>query len=58
MLPKSILTDLEAKAPNFWKWASNLVKQDSVTYVYDEKKIVESSKVRFAKLREQQTAAK
>jgi glutathione S-transferase len=58
VLPKSINTSLEAKAPNFWKWASNLVKQESVTYIYDEKKIVEKAKVRFANLRKQAAAAK
>jgi len=35
-----------------------LIKQESVTYIYDEKKTVENAKIRFAKLRQQQAAAK
>ncbi|KAM3077018.1 hypothetical protein ACMFMG_003515 [Clarireedia jacksonii] len=51
LLPKSILTGLEQKAPAFWKWANAISKEKSVTYVWNEKEIAESALVRFQKLR-------
>ena len=58
MLPKSLLTSLEAKAPSFWKWASAVVKEDSVTYKWDAKAISERTIDRFEKLRKEAAAAK
>jgi glutathione S-transferase len=43
LLPSSILKNLEAKAPNFWKWANAVVKEDSVTYIWDEKSVAEKT---------------
>lgn len=43
LLPASILTTLEAKAPNFWKWANAVVKENSVTYIWDEKVAAEKT---------------
>lgn len=49
--PKSLLTSLEAKAPAFWKWANLVSKQESVTYIWDEKKLAESTLARVQKAR-------
>ena len=48
LLPASILTTLESKAPNFWKWATATAKEQSVTYIYDEKKVAEGTIKRLA----------
>jgi len=58
LLPKSLLTSLEAKAPSFWKWASAVVKEDSVTYKWDAKAISERTIDRFEKLRKEAAVAK
>jgi len=50
LIPKSILTILESKAPNFWKWANVTVKEESVTYIFDEKRIAEAIIKRLASL--------
>lgn len=51
-LPKSV-TDGFDKLPNFSKWASEVVKQESVTYIWDEEKIIPAMKKRFASLKAQ-----
>jgi glutathione S-transferase len=43
------LTDLEMKAPAFWKWANAVVKEKSVNYIWDEQRIVERTKLRLGK---------
>ncbi|TVY52935.1 Glutathione S-transferase U20 [Lachnellula cervina] len=58
LLPKSLLPALEAKAPSFWKWASAVVKEDSVTYKWDAKAHAEGTIQRFAELRKEDAAAK
>jgi len=58
LLPKSLPGLLEAKAPNFWKWASAVVKEKSVTYIWDEKAVVEGTLARFERLRQEAAAAK
>ena len=50
-LPKSILKNLETKAPNFWKWANAVVKEESVTYIWDEKTVAERTAARIEKLK-------
>jgi glutathione S-transferase len=47
LLPGSILTTLEAEAPSFWKWANAVVKEESVTYIWDEKAVVEATIARL-----------
>jgi glutathione S-transferase len=42
------LTNLETKAPAFWKWANAVVKEKSVNYIWDEQRIVEKTKFRLA----------
>jgi glutathione S-transferase len=41
LFPSNFLASLESKAPNFYKWASAVVKEDSVTYIWDEKNVAE-----------------
>lgn len=50
LLPKSVATALESKAPNFWKWANAVVKEDSVTYIWNEQLTIERTKARLAKV--------
>jgi len=47
-VPKSVVTTLESKAPSFWKWANAVVKEESVTYVWDEKVFAERTIKRLA----------
>jgi glutathione S-transferase len=47
LLPKSILTNLETKAPNFWRWANAVVKEKSVIAIWDEKSIAEGTLARI-----------
>jgi len=48
-LPASVLTSLESKAPNFYKWANAVVKEESVNYIWDEKKVAEGTLARINK---------
>lgn len=41
---------LKEKAPRFTAWATKLVEEDSVTYIWNEKLIATRTKERFAKL--------
>jgi len=50
LFPKSLLTTLPEKAPAFWKWANAVVKEESVTYIWDEKSVATRTRDRFAKL--------
>ncbi|CAG8976007.1 hypothetical protein HYALB_00007534 [Hymenoscyphus albidus] len=50
LVPASLPAGLEAKAPNFWKWASAVVKEESVTYIWDEKAYAEATIKRLATL--------
>lgn len=52
ILPASILSGLNA-LPNFAKWAAEVIKQDSVTYIWDEQAIVQGTKKRIANLKAQ-----
>ncbi|KAH6717341.1 thioredoxin-like protein [Leptodontidium sp. 2 PMI_412] len=51
LLPKSILTGLETKAPAFWKWANAVVAEKSVNYIFDEKTVAEGTAARIAKIK-------
>jgi glutathione S-transferase len=53
--PSSLLTALETRAPNYWKWANAVVNEKSVNYIFDEKLNAERTKTRLAK---QKAAAK
>lgn len=52
LLPKSVSDGLN-KLPNFSKWAAEVVKQDSVTYIWNEESAVESIKRKFASIKAQ-----
>lgn len=39
------------RAPNFWKWAEKVAAHPSVTSIYDEERIISSTKARIAKAR-------
>ncbi|KAB2110841.1 hypothetical protein GT037_008279 [Alternaria burnsii] len=46
LLPKSITSGLDA-LPNFSKWAAEVVKQDSVTYIWDEEAVIDGTRKRI-----------
>jgi glutathione S-transferase len=48
LLPASVISALESKAPAFWKWANAVVKEQSVTYIWNEKVVAERTQTRFA----------
>ncbi|KAF2642639.1 thioredoxin-like protein [Massarina eburnea CBS 473.64] len=50
VLPKSLPEGLNA-LPNFAKWAAEVVKHESVLYVWDAEKIVPATKAKFASLK-------
>ncbi|KAF2749877.1 glutathione-S-transferas-like protein omega 1 [Sporormia fimetaria CBS 119925] len=52
ILPKSLTEGFDA-LPNFSKWAANVVKQESVTYIFDEKKIIEATLRKFESMKAQ-----
>ncbi|KAI1134774.1 glutathione S-transferase domain-containing protein [Hypoxylon sp. FL0543] len=51
VLPEHILSDLSAKAPNFYRWGKAVSKHPSVLGIYDEEKIAARTKERLAKAR-------
>ncbi|KAI1373329.1 glutathione S-transferase domain-containing protein [Hypoxylon crocopeplum] len=51
ILPEHILSDLSAKAPNFYRWGQAVSTHPSVTSIYDEELIAARTKERVAKLR-------
>jgi len=50
LLPSSFLETLQDKTPAFYKWASAVVKEKSVNYIYNEEAVAKGTKARFAKL--------
>jgi glutathione S-transferase len=58
LIPKSILTGLESKAPAFYKWTNVVLKEKSVNHIYDEEVVAGGAKARFAKLVAEKSAAK
>ncbi|CAN9139301.1 unnamed protein product [Alternaria sp. RS040] len=46
LLPKSITSGLDA-LPSFSKWAAEVVKQDSVTYIWDEEAVIDGTRKRI-----------
>jgi hypothetical protein len=51
IVPASILEDLASKAPNFDKWAREVIKHPSVLCIWDEEKIVEGTRGWIGKMR-------
>jgi len=50
LLNAETLTKLEAQTPKFYAWANATVKEHSVNFIYDEEKVAERTKERFAKV--------
>jgi glutathione S-transferase len=57
LLPKSIPSGLDA-LPNFSKWAAEVNKQDSVTYIWDEETVINGTRKRIESQKAQQAASK
>ncbi|WKT54476.1 hypothetical protein QSH57_005060 [Fusarium oxysporum f. sp. vasinfectum] len=53
LVPKSLIVRLEKEAPNFYKWAQEVIKNPSVLSIYNEEVVVEATKKRIAKLKAQ-----
>lgn len=51
LMPKSLKEGLQ-KLPNFSKWADATLKQESVTYIWDEEKVVKRTGARIAKMKQ------
>ncbi|KAF2663428.1 thioredoxin-like protein [Microthyrium microscopicum] len=49
--PAKLSSSIAERAPNFWKWAEAVAAHPSVTGIYDEEKIIASTKARIAKAR-------
>jgi len=49
LVPASILKSLESRAPKFYYWANEVVKQKSVTYIWDKEAVIEKMKAYAAK---------
>jgi glutathione S-transferase len=49
LAPKALAEKLDS-LPNFAKWAKAVRAKESVTQIYDAKKILENTKVRLAKM--------
>ena len=56
LLPKSLPSDLEG-LPNFSKWATEVVKQESVTYIWDEETTISGTKKKIESMKAQAKAA-
>ncbi|ORY13023.1 glutathione-S-transferas-like protein omega 1 [Clohesyomyces aquaticus] len=52
LIPKSLIKGFNG-LPNFSKWAAEVVKHPSVTYIWDEKAILEGTKKKIAQLKAQ-----
>jgi len=40
MLPGSILTSLESRAPAFWKWINRMAEEKSINGLFDAERLV------------------
>ncbi|KAM3500694.1 hypothetical protein MY11210_009476 [Beauveria gryllotalpidicola] len=47
----SLVKDLPTKTPNFYKWASKVIKHPSVTGIWNEDKVIAIAKARLEKLK-------
>ncbi|KAH7383297.1 glutathione-S-transferase-like protein omega 1 [Pyrenochaeta sp. MPI-SDFR-AT-0127] len=56
LLPQSIITGFDA-LPNFSKWAREVIKQESVTYIWDEEPTINSTRKKIESLKAQAKAA-
>ncbi|ORY65109.1 uncharacterized protein BCR38DRAFT_408852 [Pseudomassariella vexata] len=51
LLSQTLLSDLAEQAPNFDKWAKVVAQHPSVTGIYNEQEVVDTTKARLAKAR-------
>lgn len=49
--PESLIKDLPAKTPNFYKWATAVVEHPSVNGIWNEENVVARTKARLARLK-------
>ncbi|KAF1944811.1 thioredoxin-like protein [Clathrospora elynae] len=57
LLPQSIVSGFDA-LPNFSKWAAEVIKQESVTYIWDEESTIAGTKKKIESLKAQAKASK
>ena len=50
LLPRSVLEGFEG-LPNFNKWAQAVIKEDSVTYIWNEAEVISATKRKFQSLK-------
>ncbi|KAH9864020.1 hypothetical protein J1614_009953 [Plenodomus biglobosus] len=55
LLPQSIISGFDA-LPNFSKWAAEVIKQESVTYIWDEETIIAGTMKRIESMKAQAKA--
>jgi glutathione S-transferase len=51
LYPSQLGSQIAEKAPHFWKWAQIVAAHPSVSSIFDEQKILASTKLRIAKAR-------
>jgi len=51
LYPSKLSSSIAERAPNFWRWAEKVAEHPSVTSIFDEEKIIASTKARIAKAR-------
>ncbi len=50
LLPSNLLNELESKTPHFYKWATAVVAEKSVNYIWNEDKVVANTQKRMLKM--------
>ena len=55
VFPKSLTSGLDA-LPNFSKWAAEVIKQESVTYIWDEERIISRTVEKINSMKEKAKA--
>jgi glutathione S-transferase len=56
LIPQSVVSGFDG-LPNFSKWAAEVVKQDSVTYIWDEETTISGTKKKIESMKAQAKAA-
>jgi glutathione S-transferase len=51
LYPSKLSSSISERAPHFWKWAETVAAHPSVTSIYNEEKVIASTKTRIAKAR-------
>ncbi|RFU27034.1 hypothetical protein B7463_g9298, partial [Scytalidium lignicola] len=51
LFPTNFISTIQARTPNFYKWASTVVKEKSVNYIYDEEGVAVRTKSRVEKMK-------